>query len=268
MRPGRSEPAAVTSVPMKPLGSLRGPRPLGRRAAFTVLTVTTVVLMATASAPSPIYPLYRERWDFSVTTVTVVFAVYVVGLLGPAAPRCHERSPGTPSAAARRTPAGSGPYGDLLDGRRCPVPGDRTGGAGRRHRNRHQWADGRAGRLLPGETPAGRDHGDGGRHEWAPGRRRRGGGAAGPVGPPPRHRRLLRPHPGLPDPHGGNLAHPRDGGVAGRRPVSLRPRAGSPQDSRRRLLAAVPALVASWSVTGLFLALTPSVVTGVLHVTH
>lgn len=51
-------------------------------------------------------------------------------------------------------------------------------------------------------------------------------------------------------------------------PVSLRPRAGSPQDSRRRLLAAVPALVASWSVTGLFLALTPSVVTGVLHVTH
>ncbi|WP_257016325.1 MULTISPECIES: hypothetical protein [unclassified Streptomyces] len=36
--------------------------------------------MATASAPSPIYPLYRERWDFSVTMVTVVFAVYVVGL--------------------------------------------------------------------------------------------------------------------------------------------------------------------------------------------
>ncbi|WP_329582585.1 hypothetical protein [Streptomyces sp. NBC_01361] len=51
-------------------------------------------------------------------------------------------------------------------------------------------------------------------------------------------------------------------------PVSLRPRAGSPQDSRRRFLAAVPALVASWSVTGLFLALTPSAVTGVLHVTH
>jgi hypothetical protein len=50
--------------------------------------------------------------------------------------------------------------------------------------------------------------------------------------------------------------------------VSLRPRAGVPQDSRRRFLAAVPALVASWSVTGLFLALTPSVVTGVLHVTQ
>ncbi|MFE0510568.1 MFS transporter, partial [Streptomyces sp. NPDC058964] len=40
-----------------------------------------VVMMATASAPSPIYPLYRERWGLSVTMLTVVFAVYVVGLL-------------------------------------------------------------------------------------------------------------------------------------------------------------------------------------------
>jgi MFS family permease len=39
-------------------------------------------MMATASAPSPIYPLYRERWGFSVTMLTVVFAVYVAGLLG------------------------------------------------------------------------------------------------------------------------------------------------------------------------------------------
>ncbi|MCF1512642.1 MFS transporter [Streptomyces glomeratus] len=39
-------------------------------------------MMATASAPSPIYPLYRERWGLSVTMLTVVFAVYVVGLLG------------------------------------------------------------------------------------------------------------------------------------------------------------------------------------------
>lgn len=44
------------------------------------------------------------------------------------------------------------------------------------------------------------------------------------------------------------------------------PRGGNPQDSRRRFLAAVPTLMASLSITGLFLALTPSVVTGVLHV--
>ncbi|MGW9029041.1 hypothetical protein ACWGQ5_33900 [Streptomyces sp. NPDC055722] len=49
--------------------------------------------------------------------------------------------------------------------------------------------------------------------------------------------------------------------------AALRPRVRVPQGARPRFLAAVPALVAGWSVTGLFLALTPSVVTGVLHVT-
>ncbi|SDS67527.1 MFS transporter [Actinopolymorpha singaporensis] len=57
-------------------------RRLGRRASFVVLVCTNVLMMATASAPSPIYPLYRERWGFSVTMLTVIFAVYVAGLLG------------------------------------------------------------------------------------------------------------------------------------------------------------------------------------------
>ncbi|MGW7424165.1 hypothetical protein ACWGJB_29740, partial [Streptomyces sp. NPDC054813] len=47
-----------------------------------MLACANVVMMATASAPSPIYPLYRERWGLSVTMLTVIFAVYVVGLLG------------------------------------------------------------------------------------------------------------------------------------------------------------------------------------------
>jgi hypothetical protein len=60
-----------------------------------------VLIMATASAPSPIYPLYRERWGFSVTMLTVIFAVYVAGLLGasltlgslsPQPPHTDERS--------------------------------------------------------------------------------------------------------------------------------------------------------------------------------
>lgn len=50
--------------------------------AFVVLAMATVVIMATASAPSPIYPIYQERWHFSVTVLTLIFAVYVVGLLG------------------------------------------------------------------------------------------------------------------------------------------------------------------------------------------
>ncbi|MEW9528503.1 hypothetical protein [Microbispora sp. NPDC049125] len=53
-----------------------------------VLTLASLAMMATASAPSPLYSLHRERWGFSITTLTVVFAVYVVGVLG--APR---RSP-------------------------------------------------------------------------------------------------------------------------------------------------------------------------------
>ncbi|MGW5465597.1 hypothetical protein [Streptomyces sp. NPDC003996] len=57
--------------------------------------------------------------------------------------------------------------------------------------------------------------GDGGRHECGPGRRRLGGGA-------------------------DDLAHPRDGGVAGRSRRLPPPRDGNPQDSRRRFLAAVP----------------------------
>ncbi|WP_326578882.1 hypothetical protein OIE69_36125 [Actinacidiphila glaucinigra] len=61
------------------------PRPgrrLGRGTTFTVLASANVVLMATASTPSPISPLYRQRWGLSVTMLTVVFAVYTVGLLG------------------------------------------------------------------------------------------------------------------------------------------------------------------------------------------
>ena len=57
-------------------------RRLGRRAAFVLLVCANVLMMATASAPSPIHPLYRERWGFSVTMQTVIFAVYVAGLLG------------------------------------------------------------------------------------------------------------------------------------------------------------------------------------------
>ena len=52
-------------------------RRLGRRASFVLLVCANVLMMATASAPSPIYPLYRERWGFSVTMLTVIFAGYV-----------------------------------------------------------------------------------------------------------------------------------------------------------------------------------------------
>lgn len=56
-------------------------RRLGPAPALVLLASATVTIMSAASAPSPIYPLYRERWHFSVMLMTVIFAVYVVGLL-------------------------------------------------------------------------------------------------------------------------------------------------------------------------------------------
>src|SRR5581483_9301295 len=57
-------------------------RRIGRGASFRLLVTANVLMMAAASAPSPVYPLYLRRWGFSVTVLTVVFAVYVAGLLG------------------------------------------------------------------------------------------------------------------------------------------------------------------------------------------
>ena len=57
------------------------PRQMRPARAFVTLGVATVTITAAASAPSPIYPLYRDRWHFSVTLLTVVFAVYALGLL-------------------------------------------------------------------------------------------------------------------------------------------------------------------------------------------
>ena len=66
---------------MNGVNRFTGGRRLGRGAAFGLLVFANVLLMASTSAPSPIYPLYLQRWGFSVTILTVVFAVYVVGLV-------------------------------------------------------------------------------------------------------------------------------------------------------------------------------------------
>jgi MFS family permease len=50
-------------------------------AAFVVVGTTVATFLAAASAPSPLYPAYERTFGFSAATLTVVFAVYVVGLL-------------------------------------------------------------------------------------------------------------------------------------------------------------------------------------------
>jgi predicted MFS family arabinose efflux permease len=268
MRPGRIDFEEVRGNPMSPVASGRDHRRLGRPATFTLLALATVVLMATASAPSPLYPLYRERWDFSVTMVTVVFAVYVVGLLGALL------TLGSLSDHLGRRPV---LFASLLlaatsttifwtaDGVLSLVIARVVQG----------FATGTATSALAAGlvefSPAGRPHA--GTTVTAVGTSFGLAAGAAVVG------LLVRsiPHPdtlvfsvltfvflalavtvaGIPE-----TVAPRVGA-----PASLRPRVRVPQGARPRFLAAVPALVAGWSVTGLFLALTPSVVTGVLHVT-
>src|SRR5205823_4477956 len=50
-------------------------------AAFGLLTSTLVTLLASSSAPTPLYATYQARWGFSPVAVTVVFGVYAVAVL-------------------------------------------------------------------------------------------------------------------------------------------------------------------------------------------
>jgi MFS family permease len=50
-------------------------------AAFGLLTSILVTLLASSSAPTPLYATYQARWGFSPATVTVVFGVYAVAVL-------------------------------------------------------------------------------------------------------------------------------------------------------------------------------------------
>jgi MFS family permease len=50
-------------------------------AAFVLLTSILVTLLASSSAPTPLYATYQARWGFSPVALTVVFGVYAVAVL-------------------------------------------------------------------------------------------------------------------------------------------------------------------------------------------
>jgi MFS family permease len=54
---------------------------LPRTVSFWLLAGLLVLLLAAASAPSPLYPVYQASWKFSPLTLTVVYAVYAFGAL-------------------------------------------------------------------------------------------------------------------------------------------------------------------------------------------
>lgn len=253
---------------MTPPASGRDRRRPGRPAGFTVLAVATVVMMAAASAPSPIYPLYRERWGLSVTMVTVVFAVYVAGLLG-----------------ALLT---LGPLGDRLGRRPVLLTALLLAAVSMAV----FWTAGNVLSLVVARVVQGVATGTAtsglaaGLVEFSPGRRPHAGTTVTSVGTNAGLAAgaavagLLVQYVPHPDTYvfstltfvflvlaGLVLLIPETVAPRGAAPASPRPGAGVPREARPRFLAAVPALVAGWAVTGLFLALTPSLVTGVLHVT-
>jgi MFS family permease len=60
---------------------LTGTTALKPGAAFALLTSILITLLASSSAPTPLYAIYQARWGFSPVAVTVVFGVYAVAVL-------------------------------------------------------------------------------------------------------------------------------------------------------------------------------------------
>ncbi len=54
---------------------------LHRNVAFWTIAVTLGGFLFASSAPSPLYVVYQDRFDFSTVTLTAVFAVYALALL-------------------------------------------------------------------------------------------------------------------------------------------------------------------------------------------
>jgi predicted MFS family arabinose efflux permease len=65
-------------VPVRPQPTARG---LSGTPALVLLATLIVSLLASSSAPTPLYAVYQASWGFSPITTTVVFGVYAVSVL-------------------------------------------------------------------------------------------------------------------------------------------------------------------------------------------
>jgi predicted MFS family arabinose efflux permease len=60
---------------------IRRTRTLSPTVAFGLLTSILFMLLASSSAPTPLYAIYQAQWGFSAITITVIFGVYAVAVL-------------------------------------------------------------------------------------------------------------------------------------------------------------------------------------------
>lgn len=61
--------------------SQRVPWRLGPRASFALLASMAVTFLAASNAPTPLYPMYQSQWGFSPIVTTGIFSIYAVSVL-------------------------------------------------------------------------------------------------------------------------------------------------------------------------------------------
>lgn len=239
---------------------------LPRAAAFWLLGATLLAFLFASSAPSPLYVVYQARWGFSTTTLTVVFAIYALALLLALV------TVGALSDYVGRRPVLAAALVAEVLSMALFVAADGVG-----------WLI--AARVVQGiATGAALGVISAGLFDLQPAARPRlaplvssvapgvglGAGALGSgllvqYGPAPTtlvftalivvFAAALLGAAFMPE-----TVTRRPGAMA-----SLRPQASVPRRVRARFLAIVPCLVATWSLSGLYLALGPSLAVGVLH---
>jgi MFS family permease len=253
---------------MNGVSGFTGGRRLGQGASFSVLVFTNVLLMASTSAPSPIYPLYLQRWSLSVTILTVIFAVYVAGLVGAllTVGSLSDHLGRRPVLVASLLLAAAGTATFWVAGGVVSLvlarimQGIATGTAtGALAAGLVEFSPEGRPQLGPTMTAVGTSFG-----------LAVGGGLAGLlVQMSPRPDAEIFPALTLAFVVLAAVVFFAIPETGVRRPgglTALRPRIRVPRETRRAFVAAIPAIVAGWSVTGMFLALAPSLVRDVLHV--
>jgi MFS family permease len=241
---------------------------LPRGFAFWLMGGLLGTLMIAAGAPSPLYPVYQATWHFSSVTLTAIFAVYAVALLAAflVAGRLSDylgRRPVIVAAllievAAMACFAAADSTGWLYAAR--VVQGVATGTAtGAISASLVDLAPRQNPQLAPLVNSAAPTTG-------------LAVGALGSsllvrYGPAPMRLVFWLLLAAFVVGIAGTLAIAEPGQ---RRPgalASLRPQAGIPHQAMRAFAAGVPALAAGWALGGLYLALGPSLVAGLLHST-
>ncbi|WP_168220790.1 MFS transporter [Streptomyces sp. RFCAC02] len=243
------------------LTSLRLSRPAG----FWLLGIVQLTLMAASSAPSPLYSEYARRWDLSATSLTVVYAVYALALLiallvvGGLSDHLGRR-PVLVAALAGEAVAmavllTAGGVGALVAGR--ALQGLATGAATGAISAGLIDLQSPGSRLGPLLTSAGTTIG------LALGAL--AGGALTQYAPSPHIVVFALLTAAFLAMAAATALVPETSPLRPGALASLRPRASVPHADRGAFLIAVPSMVASWAIGGLYLSLGSSLTADILH---